>query len=343
MLKRPRLLILSGQSGAGATFVAQGLRDGLLSHAVTPVVVNGSEKRAQLEALVDRASETAGLGPFARELVRALIRFDGLAGALAASESSATAETVIWDAGELDSFLRFLAVLGASRVELAGMIPPIAAMRALQALPPDDVMAWRQLLRSLETARAMLAGDCVRILLIVEPDEGVDDMLTTRLGQLGLMRHGCDAVIVNGVPAQGEGWPEPWAEERRRRVEQIRARGVLAAVVHLDSTDSAGAISFESLAGEVLGIGQAPRPLADRIDERADGGYELHVHLPGVPADGVRAGRIADSLVIEVGGMRRQAPLMPVLSRCVIEGAGMRDDWLIVRFSRNRALWPEAS
>lgn len=310
---------------------------------MTSRVVDGTEKRAQLEGLVDRVSESAGLGPFSLELVRGLVRIDGLAGAVAAIESAEFAETVIWDAGEIDGFLRLLAMLGASRTEVAGVIPPIAAMRAVQALPPDDVIAWKRVLDSLETAQAMLADDCIRILLIVEPDEGVDAVLATRLGQLGLMRHGCDGVIVTGVPAEGEGWPEPWADARRRRVDLIRACGVPVAVVPLHSTDVAGVDAFESVAGEVLASGQAPRPLADRVDEQVDGNYELHVHLPGVRAEGVRAGRIADSLVIEVGGMRRQAPLIPVLSRCEIEGAGMRDDWLIVRFSRNRALWPEAS
>lgn len=310
---------------------------------MTSTVVDGAQEKVQLEALLDRASESAGLGPFALELVRGLLRIDGLAGAVAAIESTAFVETVIWDAGEIDEFLRLLGVLGASRADLSAILSPLAAMRALQALAPDDVTDWRRLLDSLETAQGVLAGDCVRILLIVEPDEEVDDVLGVRLGQLGLMRYGCDAIIVTGVPADGEGWPEPWADERRRRVDRIRARGVPVVLAPLHSTDSARAAAFESVASLVLGIGPAPRPLADRIEEQADGGYELHVHLPDVPADGVRAGRIADSLVIEVGGVRRQAPLMPVLSRCVIEGAGMRDDWLIVRFSRNEALWPEAS
>ncbi len=343
MLKRPRLLILSGLVGAGATRAAHGLRDGLIAHGVTSTIVDVTEKRAQIEALVDRASESAGLGPFAMELVRGLVQIDGIAGAIASSESSAFAETVIWDAGEIDSFLRLLAVLGASRADLTGMIPPIAGLRALQALPPDDVIAWQRLLDSLETAQGMIAGDSARILLSVEPDEGVDDVLTMRMGQLALMRQACDAVILDGVPGKGEGWPEPWAEARRNCVDRIRARGVPVAVLPLLADESADAAAFESAAGEVLSSGRAPRPRADRLDEHANGGYDLHVHLPGVPADGVRAGRIADSLVIEVGGLRRQARLMPVLTRCEIKGAGMRDDCLIVRFSRNRSLWPEAS
>lgn len=94
MLKRPRLLILSGLSGTGATRAANGLRDGLIAHGVTSMVVDVTEKRAQIEALVDRASESAGLGPFAMELVRGLVQIDGIAGAIAASESSAFAETL---------------------------------------------------------------------------------------------------------------------------------------------------------------------------------------------------------------------------------------------------------
>ena len=292
---------------------------------------------------MDRAAESAGFGPLAPEVIRGLVRIDGLAGAVAVAEAAELGQVVIWNAGEIEGLLRLLALLGASRTELARLVSPIAAMRALQALPADDVNAWQRILDSVEAAHAMLTGDAVRILLVVEPEDGVEDELAIRLGQLGLMRFACDGFLVDQVPAEGDCWPEPWAEVRRQRVDRIRARGVPVVVLPLLIDDSALAAAFESAAGGVLGLGQAQRPLPDRIDDRGDGGYELHVHLPGVRAGDVRVGRIADALVIAVCGMRRQAPLAPVLSRCEIEGAGMRDDWLVVNFARNSALWPEAS
>ena len=92
----------------------------------------------------------------------------------------------------------------------------------------------------------------------------------------------------------------------------------------------------------MLDVARVPRPFPDSIKEREDGGFDLHVHLPGVRPDHVNAGRLGDSLVTEVAGLRRQTSLAPVLTRCEIQGAGMDSDRLIVRFERNQSLWPEA-
>ena len=113
-------------------------------------------------------------------------------------------------------------------------------------------------------------------------------------------------------------------------------------IAHL-TNEAAGETAFRAQAGEILEIAQVPRSLPDRIVERDDSGFDLHVHLPGVRSDLVRAGRLGDSLVTEVAGLRRQTTLPPVLARCEIQGAGMDGEWLIVRFGRNRALWPEVS
>ena len=170
----------------------------------------------------------------------------------------------------------------------------------------------------------------------------MEEFLADRIGQLSLMRAACDGIIVNMVPRSGDDWPESWAQPRRHRVERLRGRGMpVVEIAHL-TNDAPGDTAFRSQAGVVLEIARLPRPLPDSITERDDGGFDLHVHLPGVRPDLVRAGRLGDSLVTEVAGLRRQTVLAPVLARCEIQGAGMVGDWLIARFGRNQALWPEA-
>ena len=340
MLKRPQLLILSGQAGAGTTSAARGLCESLVGHGVGAVAVDGRAKHDELVAMLDRAAESAGLGSRAQDVLRSLVRLDGLAGALASSEAAEKAESVVWDAGEIDGFIRLLTLLGLSRSELAAMVPPLAATRIAQALPEGDRVAWLRTIDAIEAVRSMLANGSARIFLALLPDDGLEERLATRMGQLALVGSACDGIIVNQVPAGSDGWPEPWAGRRRQHLDRIRECGVPVVSVPF-LADPAPA--FRDAAGELLAIGPAPRPLSDRVTERADGGFDLHVHLPGVRAGEVRAGRLDDSLVIEVGGMRRSAALMPMLRRCEIEGAGMREGWLIVRFSRNQALWPEAS
>lgn len=343
MLKRRRLLVLSGQSGAGTTSAAQGIRDGLVGCGVAARVVDGRGREAEIEALVDRAIASAGLGTLAHELPGTLMRLEGLAGILAVREAAARGGAILWDAGETGGFLRLMTLLSSTRSGIAGILPPLAAMRAAQSLSEDDLAAWQMILDAIDAVQALLAGEDSRILLVVVPDEGLDDLVATRIGQLSLVRAGCDGILVNRVPRTGEGWPESWAEPRRRRVESLRGRGLPVIEIPLLVDDAPGAGAFQAAAGEVFDSCRLPRPLPDSIEERDDGGYDLHAHLPGVRPDLVRAGRLGDTLVTEVSGLRRQTALAPVLARCEIEGAGMDGDRLVVRFGRNRALWPEAS
>lgn len=343
MLKRSRLLILSGQSGAGTTSAARGIRDGLGSRGVAATVIDSRGSEVEIEALVDRAIASAGLGTLAHELPRILVRLEGLAGILAVREAAARGGAILWDAGETGAFLRLMTLLSSTRSGMAGILPPLAAMRAAQSLSQADLAAWQMILDAIDEVQALLADDDSRILLVVVPDEGLDELVATRIGQLSLVRAGCDGILVNRVPRAGEGWPESWAQPQRRRVESLLGLGVPVIEIPQLVDDSPGAGAFRAAAGEVFDVGRLPRPLPDSIEERDDGGYDLHVHLPGVRPELVRVGRLGDALVTDVAGLRRQMALAPVLARCVIEGAGMDGDRLVVRFGRNRALWPEAS
>jgi hypothetical protein len=225
---------------------------------------------------------------------------------------------------------------------VAGIMPPLIAMRAARSLSAGDRSAWQRILAALGSVRAMLDNDGTRVLLVVLPDDGLEEFLAVRIGQLSLVRTACDGILVNRVPRNGDGWPETWAEPRRDRVERLRGRGVpVIEIAHL-TNDAPGETAFRAQVRAVLEMARVLRPLPDSITERDDGGFDLNVHLPGVHPDLVHAGRLGDSLVTQVSGLRRQTVLAPVLARCEIQGAGMDGNSLIVRFRRNEALWPVA-
>ena len=345
MLKRPRLLILSGQAGAGTTSASLALRESLGGGEGAASVVDGRGHVSEIEGLVDRTIAAGGLGARTQELSRVLTGLTGLTGVadvLAVYETANRGEAIVWDAGETGGLLRVLALLDAARSEIARVVPPLIAIRAARSISAVDRSAWQGIIAALGSVRAMLDDDGTRVLLVVLPDDGVEEFLEDRIGLLSLMRTACDGIIVNRVPRNGDGWPESWAEPRRHRVERLRGRGMpVVEIAHL-TNDAPGETAFRSQAGVVLEIARVPRPLPDSITERDDGGFDLHVHLPGVRPDLVRAGRLGDSLVTEVAGLRRQTVLAPVLARCEIQGAGMVGDWLIVRFGRNQELWSEA-
>ncbi len=342
MLKRPRLLILSGQAGAGTSSAVLGLRESLCGSGIAATSVDGRGHVSEIESLVDRTVAAAGLGTTAQALPRVLSGLTGIAGVLAVHEAAERGDCIVWDAGETGGLLRVLALLDAARSEAASILPPLIAMRAARSLSAVDRAAWQGILAALRSVRAMLDDDGTRVLLVAVPDDGLEEFLADRIGQLSLMRSACDGILVNRVPRNGDGWPESWAEPRRHRVERLRGRGLpVIDIAHL-TNDAPGKTAFRAQAGRVLDVARVPRPFPDSIKERDDGGFDLHVHLPGVRPDHVNAGRLGDSLVTEVAGLRRQTSLAPVLTRCEIQGAGMDSDWLIVRFERNQSLWPEA-
>ena len=341
MLNQSRLLILSGQAGAGTTSAVLGLRESLGGTGIAATAVDGRGHISEIESLVDRTIAAAGLGTMAQELPRVLADFTGLAGVVAVHEAAIRGEAIVWDAGETGDLLRVLAMVNSVGSDVARMLPPLIAMRATRSLSAADRAAWQGILDALGSVRAMLDDDGTRVLLVVLPDDGVEEFLADRIGQLSLMRAACDGIIVNMVPRSGDDWPESWAQPRRHRVERLRGRGMpVVEIAHL-TNDAPGETAFRAQAGVVLEIARVPRPLPDSITERDDGGFDLHVHLPGVHPDLVRAGRLGDSFVTQVAGLRRQTALAPVLARCEIHGAGMDGDWLIARFGRNQALWSE--
>jgi arsenite-transporting ATPase len=67
--------------------------------------------------------------------------------------------------------------------------------------------------------------------------------------------------------------------------------------------------------------------------------FVMSIGLPHAERRDVELVRKGDDLVITVGSYRRVLALPSVLRRCVVEGAGLRDGRLRVRFRGDHDVW----
>lgn len=87
-----------------------------------------------------------------------------------------------------------------------------------------------------------------------------------------------------------------------------------------------------------------PAPLRPVVDRESGSGaeavYRLRLTLPPVDARTLSLGRAGDDLIVSVGSLRRRVRLAPVLRRCTVTGASLRDAELTVRFRPDPQVWP---
>lgn len=79
-------------------------------------------------------------------------------------------------------------------------------------------------------------------------------------------------------------------------------------------------------------------PVVDRLAE--DGVLVWHIPLPGAVRDELDLVRRGDEIVLTAGQFRRIVPLPSALRRCGVDGAGLRDGELRIRFAPDPGLWP---
>lgn len=90
---------------------------------------------------------------------------------------------------------------------------------------------------------------------------------------------------------------------------------------------------------------EPPAPLRPVVDRESGSGveavYRLRLTLPPVDARTLSLGRAGEDLIVSVGSLRRRVRLAPVLRRCTVTGASLRDAELTVRFRPDPRVWPE--
>ncbi|CAM5635785.1 Ion transporting ATPase OS=Streptomyces glaucescens OX=1907 GN=SGLAU_09700 PE=3 SV=1 [Streptomyces glaucescens] len=317
--------------------------------------------RDDLAAFQDRASAALDLLGAARldaEEVTPLPGAEELS-VLRALRDAALSEAhdlIVVDLPPAHQALALLALPGELRRYLRRLLPP--ERQAARALRPvlgrlagvpmpaewlyETAARWDVELAAVE---AVLGDRATRVRLVAAPTPaGADAVRHATLG-LALRGHRPEALLANrAFPEPGgeaDGWlAGPLAQQRKVLAEWEETYDVHA-VPHL-GRDPRGADDLAALPVPAVksGTTTVEWPVTDRLAE--DGVLVWHIPLPGAVRDDLDLIRRGDELVLTAGPFRRIVPLPSALRRCTVDGAGLREGELRVRFAPDPRQWPRS-
>ncbi|MGC0414791.1 ArsA family ATPase [Embleya sp. AB8] len=243
-----------------------------------------------------------------------------------------------------EGLARYLGRLLPVERQAARALRPVLAAVAGVPMPEDWVYdTARRVTAELEVLRALLGAPTTTVRVVVRP--GTVALAATRraASALALYGHRIEDVIVNGVGAADS--PDPTvrsrAEVARETVDALCAlfpRVPLGQIPTLP-TEPLGAAELADVAAHFGPVSTAGTPADEHPIERDGERLILLLPLPGTDRDDLDLLRRGDELVITVGPNRRLLTLPSALRRCTIEGAGLRDGTLRIRFLPDPAVW----
>lgn len=343
-MSSPRLLLVSGAPGSGASSVARACALAARTRGERAEILTAADMPAP-PALVDLLGSWDPLLGEAVAALPAMRTAQGLLAAAAAVEDG-SAGAILWDAGPIDALLADLAALDALGVAASRVSGTVVAIAA--SIAGERLAVARRLQADVERALDLLRGPDAAMVIVEEPTPGLRARVRAVRARAALLGLPVDLLVVNRVPRRRDGWPGAWTRERRRRADRARDLGPSSCEVRwvVDDADDAGVVRrIAKRLPEVpvrVPADDVVMPRELDIDER-DGGYALRIPMPHADPATVRAGRLGDVLVIEVAGLRRLIALPPVLIRCTVDGGGIVGDDLVLRFSPDPAQWRSAS
>ncbi|MDF9812696.1 ArsA-related P-loop ATPase [Streptomyces sp. SPB162] len=365
-----RTLLLTTDRGASPVGVLDGdgtTVPGLRAHRIDTQATfraDAREVQSRLGALLD----LLGADPLDPEELTELPGADSQALLRALRESAE--ESAGWDVVVVD--------LPATQAALAALALPEQLRRYLRRLVPVQRQAARALRpvlaqlagvpmpaqwayeaaeradRDLAAAQAVIEDAGTTVRLVVEPGRAAADAVRTARTGLALFGHRLEAVVANRLLPEGS--PDPWLAElsgaQRKELAALRAElaGTGTAVHELPhlGREPHGADDLTALAAVPPGPSERPAGADGRAadpwsvsDQLGDEGrFRWRLPLPGATREGLALVRRGDELVVDAAGFRRILPLPSALRRCTVDGAGLRDGALEVRFAPDPALWP---
>jgi len=185
-------------------------------------------------------------------------------------------------------------------------------------LPGDDYFAaLERLFAQLDGVDRLLTDPQVTsVRLVTNPEKIVLKETQRAFMYFCLYRMNIDAIIMNRVLPLGlsEAYFERWQESQARHMES--ARTVFSPIplfpVELLEAEVLGLESLQGLSRSIYG----DRNPLDRFHDREpyrlfkeNGGYTLVINLPFVEKEDVDLNRIADELIVQVGGVKRHVML----------------------------------
>jgi arsenite/tail-anchored protein-transporting ATPase len=273
---------------------------------------------------------------------------------LARAAADDEADTVVVDAGPLESGTALVGLPGALRWWLDQALPTrlrmLGAVRTAAvrsgAAPRGPVDAVLDAVPPLEAALGRLPLDdpaSTEVRLVAVPRAGAVPALRRAVTALALHGQQPAAVLARVLPGGGPG--EWWA---RRAAEQDAALTALAELAPLRRVAESAQEPADVAALTALlptGDGAAPAAALTPSVARADGVRRLVLPLPWAERAGLDLTRWQDDLVVTAAGARRSVRLDSLLRRCVVTGGTLADAGtararLEVTFTPDPQLWP---
>jgi arsenite/tail-anchored protein-transporting ATPase len=273
---------------------------------------------------------------------------------LARAAADDEADTVVVDAGPLESGTALVGLPGALRWWLDQALPTrlrmLGAVRTAAvrsgAAPRGPVDAVLDAVPPLEAALGRLPLDdpaSTEVRLVAVPRAGAVPALRRAVTALALHGQQPSAVLARVLPDDGPG--EWWT---RRAAEQDAALTALAELAPLRRVAESAQEPADVAALTALlptGDGAAPAAALTPSVARADGVRRLVLPLPWAERAGLDLTRWQDDLVVTAAGARRSVRLDSLLRRCVVTGGTLADAGtararLEVTFTPDPQLWP---
>jgi arsenite-transporting ATPase len=270
-------------------------------------------------------------------------------------------DTIVVDCAPTGETLRLLALPDALRWWMQRMFPPdrrvLRTLRPVLShlaglpLPPDSVFgAVDRLTEGLTGVRELLVDPLTTsVRLVLTPEAVVVAEARRTLTSLSLYGYRVDGVVANRVfPSAGsktDRWRAGWVAAQRAQLAEVAASfpGLPIWQAAYADSEPVGLEALASLA-EAAYADTDPFALVETDDplivERvAADEFVMSVALPHADRRDVELVRKGDDLVLTVGGHRRALALPSALRRCVIDGAGLHDGRLRVRFRPDPNVW----
>ncbi|GAA2225884.1 ArsA-related P-loop ATPase [Kitasatospora cystarginea] len=244
-----------------------------------------------------------------------------------------------------EQLARYLDRLLPEQRQAARALRPLLAAVAGVPMPADWLFEARAKAAAvLAEARAAVEHPGTSVRLVVDAGHhSLDELRRIRAG-FALYGQRLDAVVAHrALPAAVLESPDPWlaaeaARERDRLAELARELGDLPLLVGRRPEPTLEGVAAQLYGERELVPYDTSWQVVDRLAE--EGLLVWRLVLPGADRSELELVRRGDELVIGLGGYRRILPLPSALRRCTVQGAGMAEGVLSIRFAPDPALWP---
>ncbi|WP_405750457.1 ArsA family ATPase [Streptomyces sp. NBC_01411] len=321
---------------------------------------SGAHFRTELLALQERGASALDLLGAARLDEEELTELPG-AGQLALLHALRTVDSAEWDLTVVDmppvqETLAVLALPEQLRRYLRRLLPPERqAARALRPMlaqlagvpmPAQWVYGttarWED---ELAAVQARIDDPDTTVRLVAEPGPAATRALRTARTGIALYRRTLDLVVANRLLPTGS--RDPWlaalAAQQQEHLKELSACFGDVDVAELPHLGRAPRTADELVPLERPAARRAAAPEWSVEDRLADDGVLVwQLPLPGAVKEELGLVRRGDELLLTAGPFRRTVTLPSALRRCTVEGAGLTDGVLGIRFAPDPGLWPQS-